>query len=53
VPGAFPRQFEQVVFGQAKQRALEDGGEREIVVRQEQGVGQRQQVHHRDMVGQN
>ena len=49
---AVPRQREQLVFGQAEQRALEHGREREVVVRQQQGVGQRQQVHHRDMVGQ-
>ena len=45
-------ELEQIVVIQTEQRALQHGRQREIVVRQQQRVGQHHQVHHRDMLGQ-
>ena len=52
LPAAIVRDPEQVVVAQAEQRALQHRGEREIVLRQQQRIGQRDQVHHRDMIEQ-
>ena len=49
---ALPGQLEQLLLGQPEQRALEHAGQRQIVVRQQQAIGQRHQVHHRDVLGQ-
>ena len=49
---AVPGELEQLLVVRAEQRALQHGREREIVVRQQQRVGQRHQVHHRDVLGQ-
>ena len=44
--------LEQVLVVQAEQRALQHGRQREIVLRQQQRVGEHHQVHDRDMLGQ-
>ena len=41
----------KVLVGEAKQRAAQRGRQREIVLRQQQRVGERHQVHHRDVLG--
>ncbi len=47
-----PGKLEQLVVVEAEKRALEHGRQREIVVRQQQCIGERHQVHHGDMLGQ-
>ena len=42
---------EQVVVVEAEQRALQHGREREIVLRQQQRVGEHHQIHDRDVLG--
>ncbi len=49
---ALPCQFEQVVVGEAEQRALQRDGERQIVLRQQQRVGEIHQIDDRDVLGQ-
>ena len=46
-----PRRARTARLRQAEQRALEHGREREIVFRQQQRVGERHHVHHRDVLG--
>ena len=48
---AIPRQGEQVVLAKAEQRALQRDREREIVLRQQQGVGEIHQVDDRNVLG--
>ena len=48
---AIVRNLEQIIVGETEQRAAQHGGEREIVLRQQQRVGERHQVHHRDVLG--
>ncbi len=43
---------EQIVVGKAEQRTAQRGGERKVVLRQRERVGERDQIHHRDMLGQ-
>ena len=43
---------EQVIVIEAEQRALQRGRQRQIVLRQQQRVGQHHQVHHGDVLGQ-
>ena len=43
---------EQVLIAETEQRAAQYGGERKVVVRQQQRIGQRHEVHHRDVLGQ-
>ncbi len=42
---------EQIVVRETKQRTAQHGRERQIVLRQEQRVGERHQIHHRDVFG--
>ena len=51
VRGRDPRRWRTVRGPEAEQRAAQHAGERKIVVRQQQRIGQRHQVHHRDMLG--
>ncbi len=47
-----PGQLEQLVFIEPDERALQHRRQREIVLRQQQGIGERHQVHHRDVLRQ-
>ena len=49
---AVPGELEQLVLVDAEQRALQHRRQRQIVLRQQQRVGQHHQVHHRDVLGQ-
>ena len=49
---ALPRESKELLLGQSEQRALQHAREREIVTRQQQRVGERDQVHHGDVLGQ-
>ncbi len=49
---AIPGELEQIVVVETEQRALEHGRQRQIVLRQQQRVGQHHQVHHGDVLGQ-
>ena len=49
---ALPGELEQIVFGQAKQRALQRHRQRQIVLRQQQCVRKVHQVDDRDVLGQ-
>ena len=42
---------EKLLFGHAEQRALQHARQREIVVGQQQRIGERHQVHHGDVLG--
>jgi hypothetical protein len=48
---AIPRYCEQILVIEAEQRAAQRGRQRQIVLRQQQGVGQHHQIHDRDMLG--
>ncbi len=50
---AIPGQREQIVVIEPDQRPLEHGGQREVVLRQQQEPAERNEVHHGDLVGQN
>jgi len=57
LPHAHPRRAvvgktEERVFIQTQQRAFQHRGQRQIVFRQQQGVTQRHQIHHRQLIGQ-
>ena len=49
---AFPRQLEQIVVVKAEQRAFQRHRQRQIVLRQQQRVGEIHQIDDRDMLGQ-
>ena len=48
---AIPGDREQILVGEAEQRAAQHGRQRKIVLRQQQRIGERHQIHHRDMLG--
>ncbi len=48
---AVPGQLEQLFFGESEQRTLQHARQGQIVVFQQQAIGQRHQVHHRDVLG--
>ena len=50
--GTADRQRHQAVIGQAAQRAGQEAGEGQVVLRQQQRIGQRHQVLHRRLLGQ-
>ena len=45
------REREQSVVVEAEQRALQHDGERQIVLRHQQHIGERHQVLHRELIG--
>ena len=49
---AVPRQREQLLFAHAEQRTLQQARQRQIVIGQQQTIGQRHEIHHGDMFGQ-
>ena len=49
---AIPGQLEQIVIIEAEERTFEHAREREIVLRQQDCIGERHQIHDRNVFGQ-